>query len=102
MTSGLPSGFEPYDRPLRVGILGLGRVYDLTITGYRDNDDAEIVALCDRDRPGSRTAAPSGPTRPARRPRRRSSREDMDLVEVLVPTPMHARSCARSWRPAST
>lgn len=37
----------PIGRGVRVGILGLGQVYDLCVTGYQGNPDAEIVALCD-------------------------------------------------------
>jgi predicted dehydrogenase len=37
----------PIERRVRVGILGLGQVYDLCVTGYQSNPDAEIVALCD-------------------------------------------------------
>jgi hypothetical protein len=44
MTSDLPHGFVPYDRPVRVGDLGLGPVFDLAIRGYEGNDDEEVVA----------------------------------------------------------
>ena len=82
--------FAPYDRPLRVGILGLGRVYDLTITGYRDNDDAEIVALCDTD--ATKVAARGAEWHDATQHTDLDDflTRDMDVVEVLTPTPSHA------------
>jgi predicted dehydrogenase len=90
MSTGLPPGFEPFtDRPVRVGILGLGRVYDLTITGYRGNDDAGIVALFDTD---AEKLAQRGPEWPAAERYQNVDGflgHDMDLVEVLVPTPAH-------------
>ena len=79
----------PTERPLRVGIVGLGRIYDLCVLGYRDNDDAEVVALCDPD-PTAMSA------RDAEWPdaARVSDVDDLldldvDLVEVIVPTPLH-------------
>ncbi len=34
---------------LRVGVVGLGRIFDLNARGYLGHPEAEIVALCDSD-----------------------------------------------------
>jgi predicted dehydrogenase len=39
--------FTPIDHPVRTAIIGLGRVYELNIRAYRDNPDAEVVAIVD-------------------------------------------------------
>jgi predicted dehydrogenase len=36
-------------RKLRVGFVGLGRVFDLNVRAYLDHPDAEVSALCDAD-----------------------------------------------------
>jgi predicted dehydrogenase len=82
--------FVPYDRPLRVGVLGLGRVYDLTITGYRDNTDAEIVALCDSDTAKLDERSAEWPDASRHTDIDDFLAQDMDVVEVLTPTPTHA------------
>ena len=83
--------FTAIDRPVRVAVVGLGRIYDLNIRGYRDNDDVEVVALVDPD--------------PARRAERgaewpkaatfgsiadlAASGLELDAVEALLPAPLH-------------
>jgi len=37
----------PQSRPIRVAIIGLGRIYDLNVLAYLDNPDVEVVALVD-------------------------------------------------------
>ena len=34
---------------LRVGFVGLGRIFDLNVRGYLNHPEAEIVALCESD-----------------------------------------------------
>jgi predicted dehydrogenase len=74
---------------LRVGFVGLGRVFDLNVRGYLEHPEAEIVALCEAD-----------PALLARRaaeyPRARATRDfedflrcGLDLVEILTPHPLH-------------
>jgi predicted dehydrogenase len=76
-------------KPLRVGIVGLGRIFDLNALGYRDHPDVRVVGLCD--------------SRPELVERRRdwfpeahgaiSFEEllglDLDLVDILTPHPLH-------------
>ncbi len=74
---------------LRVGFVGLGRVFDLNIRGYLDNPEAEIAALCE-----------SAPVLLARRaaehPKALATSDfdkllglDLDLIEILTPHPLH-------------
>lgn len=83
--------FEPFDRPVRCAIVGLGRIYDLNVRAYVDNPDADVVALVDPD--------------PVRRAQRRSDWPEsstfasvgelaaadleVDAVEALLPAPLH-------------
>ena len=83
--------FEPYDRPVRVAIVGLGRIYDLNVRAYLDNADAEVVALVDpaeerrrqrqADWPGARTFATAAELA--------ASGLEVDAVEALLPIPLH-------------
>ena len=88
------SNFVPYDRPVRAAFIGLGRIYDLNVRGYRDNPDVEVVALVDpsqerreqrqADWPGARTFASAVELA--------SSGIEIDAAEVLLPIPLHADS----------
>jgi predicted dehydrogenase len=78
-------------KKLRVGIAGLGRIFDLNCLGYGEHPDAEVVGLCDTD-----------PALLERRktlfPNARTTTRfeemlswDLDLVDLLTPHPLHAR-----------
>lgn len=76
-------------KPLRVGIAGLGRIFDLNGLGYVGNQDVEVVGLCDIRQeavtqrqtmfPGAR-----GVTR-----YEDLLKLDLDLVDILSPHPLH-------------
>ena len=77
--------------PVRVAIIGLGRIYDLNALAYRDYPDVEVVAVVDpdearrerrrRDWPGARSFATIGELA--------ESDVDVDAAEVLVPIAAH-------------
>jgi predicted dehydrogenase len=76
---------------VRVGVIGLGQIAELMLPPYLAHPEVEVVALCDRDA-----------TRLARWQRDLPdafvttdldeflARTDLDVVDVLVPTPLHA------------
>ncbi|MFO8017504.1 MAG: Gfo/Idh/MocA family oxidoreductase [Promethearchaeia archaeon] len=78
---------------INVGIVGTGQIFDLNILGYLDNEDARIVALCNRT------------TEKAEKKRAQFDlpddipiysnctemfeKEELDLVEILLPHHLH-------------
>lgn len=84
--------FEPYERPVRVAFVGLGRIYDLNVRAYVDNADAEVVALVDPSeerRTQRQTDWPDAGTFATVADLAASGLE-VDAVEALLPIPLHA------------
>jgi predicted dehydrogenase len=92
MTESAPAvSFTPIDRPVRAAFVGLGRIYDLNVRGYVDNDDVEVVAIVDsseerraqrqRDWPDARAFRSIADLA--------SSGLSVDAVEVLLPIALH-------------
>ena len=83
--------FEPYDRPVRVAFVGLGRIYDLNVRAYLDNPDAEVVALVDpsEERRRQRQADWPGAGVFATAADLAASGVAVDAVEALLPIPLH-------------
>ncbi len=75
---------------IQIGIIGCGRIADLHFLGYRDNPDARIVAVCDRD--GDRAEARRlewGADRAYTSYRELIANPDVDAVEILTPYDTH-------------
>src|SRR5215467_8356107 len=84
------------DTTLKVGVVGLGRIFDLNSLGYRHHPGAQIVALCD-----------SNPEQLARRRQEfpeafcttdyeRFLAQKLDLIDVLTPPSLPRRNGRRS------
>src|SRR5579862_2930481 len=76
-------------RKLRVGFVGLGRVFDLNVQGYLGHPEAEVVALCETDPDLLARRAAEYPGARATRDFDELLRCDLDLVEILTPHPLH-------------
>jgi predicted dehydrogenase len=86
----MPTPLPIDGRPLRIAVVGLGQIAELCLPPYTLRDDVEVVGLCDRDAGRIdrwRSVFPSATT----------SIDlasfldiDADVVDVLVPTPLHA------------
>ena len=88
----------PIDRPLRLAVVGLGQIAELVLPTYLERDDVVIVAICDRDEAQLDRGAPA-----ARDARATTSLDelltvDADVVDVLVPTPLHAEVVEQVFR----
>lgn len=74
---------------LRVGVVGLGRIFDLHARGYVDHPDARIAGLCDTRPEAVEARLKSFPE--ARGVNRFEDllAMDLDLIEILSPHPLH-------------
>ena len=76
-------------RKLRVGFVGLGRVFDLNVRGYLDHPEAEVAALCDADPAILARRAGEHPGARATHDFQDFLGFDLDLIEILTPHPLH-------------
>ena len=76
-------------RKLRVGFVGLGRVFDLNVRGYLGHPEAEVAALCDADSAILARRAAEHPGARATSDFQDLLRSDLDLIEILTPHPQH-------------
>ena len=77
--------------PIRVAIVGCGRISDLHEMGYRGREDARIVAVCDTKRTHARAKAKAwGVEKVYTDYQKLLADPEIDLVELLVPHHLHA------------
>ena len=76
-------------RKLRVGFVGLGRVFDLNVRGYLGRPEAEVAALCETDPALLARRSSEHPSARATCDFQDLLRADLDLIEILTPHPLH-------------
>jgi predicted dehydrogenase len=76
---------------VRMGIVGTGNIAVLNVPGYLEHEHCDVVALCD-PRPDvlERRARDWGVTRTYTEIEELLADDDVDAVEILSPTPLHA------------
>lgn len=78
-------------KPIQVAIVGCGRISDLHALGYRDRENARIVAVCDPRRKRAQEKAKTwGVEKVFARYQQVLADRDIDMVELLVPHHLHA------------
>ncbi|MBA2607758.1 MAG: Gfo/Idh/MocA family oxidoreductase [Actinobacteria bacterium] len=86
----MPAALPIRNRPIRIAVVGLGQIAELMLPPYLAHPDVEIVAACDsnaerldRWRPAFGGAAMTTSLDEL------LAMPDVDIVDVLVPTPLH-------------
>jgi predicted dehydrogenase len=78
------------DRPVRIAIVGLGQIAELCLPPYAARDDVEVVGLCDRDAARIDRWRAAFPDAKTTTNLDELCTFDADVIDVLVPTPLHA------------
>ncbi len=85
----MPTPLPIADRSVRLAVVGLGQISELCLPPYAARDDVEIVALCDPDSARVDRWKPLFPGAMALGGLETLRDVDADVVDVLVPTPVH-------------
>jgi len=76
--------------PIRVAIVGCGRISDLHQMGYRGRDDAKIIAVCDTNKAHAKKKASEwGVGKVYSDYKQVLEDKDIDVVELLTPHHLH-------------
>src|SRR5687768_902215 len=85
-------------RRRRVGIVGLGRIFDLNVRGYLGHAEAEGVALCDTSERWRAQRAGEFPGAFVTDSFEAFLRQGLDFVDVLTPHPVRAQMAIAALR----
>lgn len=80
----------PLTGTVRLAVVGLGQISELLLPAYAASDAFEVVGLCDRNRKRVERWAPVFPGAVATTAVGEVLAAQPDVVDVLVPTPLHA------------
>lgn len=86
----MPTAIPILDRPIRLAVVGLGQIAELMVPAYLGRDDVDVVAGCDLDRERLERWRPDLPGALLTTDLDELLRVDADVVDVLVPTYLHA------------
>ena len=89
--------------PVRIGIIGVGNIATLNVPGYLEHEHCDVVALCDPRREVlERRGKEWSVDRMHDLARDLLADDDIDAVEILSPTPLHAEHVIAALAPGST
>lgn len=91
----MPTPLPIDDRPLRVSIVGLGQIAQLCLPPYAERDDVVVVGLCDLDTERLTSWKNVFPEAVCTDDLDELLALDADVVDVLVPTPLHGEIATR-------
>ncbi|MFX0187184.1 MAG: Gfo/Idh/MocA family protein [Candidatus Hodarchaeota archaeon] len=81
---------------LKVGIIGTGRIFDLNVLGYLNNNDVEIICLCNRTVEKALKKIKqfnlNKSTPVYSNYKKMLNQEELDIVEILLPHNLHAEA----------
>ena len=86
----MPTALPITGRPIRIAVVGLGTISELTLPPYLERDDVVIVGLCDHDAERVARWHEVWPDALATTDLAELLTVDADVIDVLVPTPAHA------------
>jgi predicted dehydrogenase len=85
----MPSSL-PLTAPVRLAVVGLGQIAELMLPAYAANEEFAVVGLCDRNPERVARWAAAFPGALASTDLDEVLATAPDVVDVLVPTPLHA------------